>query len=174
MSDSNTISTTFNVSYDVPRVLLSAPGRQNRAGNGLLRITPGVTEPFEFIFGNHDGVKLNLMPFTIKLVFWRNENITDDIATLGQTEVILTKQAEVDDPYSARALVVLADWETLLLGQRGARSLRWAVYMCARDGSVYPCTVSSGGARYGTVQLDLTSGLPTAEMIRGPADQIGS
>ncbi len=166
----NQISTIFNVSYDVPRVLLSAPGRQNRAGNGLLRITPGMTEPVEFVFGNHDGVALNLVPFQIKLVFWRNENITDDIAAMGQTEIILTKLAEVGDPYAAKALVLLTDTDTLKLGLNGARSLRWGVFMIARDGSVYACNVSSNGGRYGTVQLDTTSGIPTAEMIRSGSD----
>jgi len=162
----NQISTVYNVNYDIPRVLLSSPGRQNRAGNGLLRITPGVTEPIEFVFGNQDGMAISLVPFTIRLVFWRNLNVEDNVATMGQTEVILTKDAEVSDPYEARAVVVLTDLETSQLGLRGARQLRWAVYMIGADSTVYPANVSNSGSRWGTVQLDLTSGMPTAEMIR--------
>jgi hypothetical protein len=166
MMADNQISTVYNLSYDVPRVLLSSPGRQNRASDGQLRITPGMTEPFEFVFGNQDGMAINLVPFTIKMVFWKTNTITEGLAGLGQTEIILAKTAEVGDPYSARAMIVLLDTETVKLGLQGARQLRWGVFMIGTDQTVYPCNVSSSGGRYGTVSLDLTSGTPTAEIIR--------
>lgn len=162
----NQISTVYNISYDVPRVLLSSPGRQNRASDGIFRITPGMTEPFEFVFGNQDGMAINLVPFTIKLVFWRYIEITDNLAGMGNSEIILSKTAEVGDPYSARATIVLLDTETAKLGLNGARQLRWGVFMVGSDNTVYPCNVSSSGGRWGTVNLDLTSGTPTAEIIR--------
>ena len=162
----NQISTIYNVSYDVPRVLLSSPGRQNRASDGQLRITPGMTEPFEFVFGNQDGMAINLVPFTIKMIFWRNTEITDNLAGTGLSEVILSKTAEIADPYSARATIVILDTETMKLGLQGSRQLRWGVFMIGRDNTVYPCNVSSSGGRWGTVSLDLTSGTPSAEIIR--------
>lgn len=162
----NRISTTFNVSYDVPRIQLGMPGRQNRAGNGTMRITPGATEPVEFIFGNQDGVALNLVPFQIKLVFWRNNNLDSDLSEIGHTNIVLSKTASIDDPYSGRVLVLLTDTDTMALGQNGARSLRWGVFMVATDGSVFPVSVTSSGARFGTVHLDLNSGIPSAELIR--------
>lgn len=159
------ISTSFNLSYDIPRILISAPGRQNRSGDGRLRITPGMTEPVEFVFGNHDGVKLNLVPFQIKLVFWRSTVIDSNLSGIGQSDVILAKVVPIDDPYSGKAMVILTGQDTQILGHSGSRSLSWGVFLINANRDVFPCVVSSSGARSGQVLLDLTSGTPLGEII---------
>ena len=163
----NSISSSYNISYDIPRFLISSPGRQNRAGNGQMRITPGMTEPMDFVFGNQDGVALNLVPFTLKLVFWRNNNVDKELAGIGNTEIILSKEVPVVDPYLGKATVVLSGDDTFRLGQSGARSCRWGVFMLNQNGDVFACSVTESGGRHGQANIDITSGLPHPELIRG-------
>ena len=95
----------YNVEYDIPRVNLSLPGRQNRSGDGILRITPGMDEAFEFIFGNQDGVPLNLVPFKVKIVFWVKQDMDIDEMVPGQTKIVFGK--ELQEKYTILYYVTL-------------------------------------------------------------------
>ncbi len=156
----------YNVEYNIPRVNLSLPGRQNRTNETDLRFTPGMTEVVEFVFGNQDGVAINLLPFKLKWVFWRMNTMDIDTLDVAQSEIILAKPIEVPDPYSGKVIGILESDETLKLGQEGIRQVRWSMFMINEAGQVFPAQVSSKGNRYATAILDINSGIPIAEIIK--------
>ena len=158
--------TKYNVQYNIPRVMVSFPGRQNRLMEGELRITPGLTEVVEFLFGNQDGIPLNLVPFKVKIVFWTRNDLDRNKLSLGRSEIVLSKEIQVDDPYAGVVTMILEDSETLTLGHEGAGSLRWSLFMINEEGQVFPAQVSRTGGRFGTVLIDLDSGIPVSELIR--------
>lgn len=156
----------YNVEYNIPRVNVQLPGRQNRSGDGVLRITPGMDEPFEFVFGNHDGVPINLLPFKIKLVFWIKQ-MEEEIATsVGQSKIILSKEIELTQPYTGRIVTLLTSEDTLRLVSEQTSFLRWNLFMINELGNVFPCEVSRDGSREGTVNVDLNSGIPVSDLIK--------
>ena len=156
----------YNVEYNIPRVNISLPGRQNRTNETELRFTPGMTEPVEFVFGNQDGVAINLLPFQLKWVFWKMNTMDIDELDVAQSEIILSKRLDVTDPYSGKVFGILESNETLKLGQEGIRQVRWSVFMINEQGQVFPAQVSSKGERYATALLDVNSGIPIAEIIK--------
>ena len=158
--------TIYNVEYNIPRVDLSFAGRQNRSTDGILHITPGMTEPIEFRFGNQDGVPLNLAHFTLKIVFWKNYTLDVDERGMGQSKIIFAKQLEIVKPYEGGVIVKLDDDETYRLGQVSSRSIRWNIFAINEDKEVFPMQVSRSGSRDGTVIIDTASGIPYSELIR--------
>lgn len=156
----------FNVEYNIPRVNISLPGRQNRTNETNLRFTPGMTEPIIFRFGNQDGVPINLLPFQLKFVAWKMNTMDIDTLDVAQSEIILSKVVDVKDPYSGEAVLVLESNETLKLGQEGIRQVRWSLFMINEQGQVFPAQVNSKGDRYATALLDVNSGIPIAEIIK--------
>lgn len=157
----------YNVEYNIPRVNLTLPGRQNRSGDGVLRITPGMTEAIEFVFGNQDGVPINLVPFKIKLIFWVKQDQDIDEMTVGQSKILLSTEADVDEPYTGRIFMRLTDTETLLIAEEQTSFVRWSLFMIDEDtGDVYPTEVNRNGSRAGTVRMDIASGMPIAELVR--------
>lgn len=155
----------FNVEYNIPRYNISMPGRQNRAGNGVMTIVPGMSEVFEFHFMNTDGVPLILTPFKIKLIFWE-QNYLDhaELSNLNST-LILAKTVEINDPYVGKTTIVLSSDDTHELGKSGLQNLRWALFMINPENDVFPATITRSGQKYGIVQIDHASGLPTKETI---------
>ena len=156
----------YNVEYDIPRVNLSLPGRQNRSGDGILRITPGMDEAFEFIFGNQDGVPLNLVPFKVKIVFWIKQDMDIDELVPGQTKIVFGKELNVAEPYSGRVFGLLTSDETTEIAREQTSLVRWSAFMINEAGNVFPAEVNRNGTREGTVRMDFASGIPTAEMIK--------
>ncbi len=158
----------YNVEYNIPRVNIQFPGRQNRSNEAELRFTPGLTEVVEFWFGNHDGVPINLVPFELKWVFWKMNTMDHDELSLGQSDIILVKKIPVaeDQRYSGKALAVLEADDTLKLAAPGSRSVRWGVFMLNQEGQVFPAQVNRNGDRWATAVLDIESGIPIAEVIR--------
>ncbi len=156
----------YNVSYDIPLVRVGVPGRQNRASDGVIRITPGMTEVIEFWFGNHDGMPINLVPFKTKIVFWKNVATESEARVLqgGQTDIVFAKEVDVIEPYEGKTIITLLHDETTQIGSRGG-FLNWSLFLINSDKQVFPALCTSSGSRHGSVILDSGSGLPTAEMI---------
>ncbi len=160
------MTTEYNVQYNIPRVNISLPGRQNRTNESVLRFTPGMTEVLNFRWGNQDGVPINLLPFKIKFVAWKMLTLDVDVIDIAQSEIILTKIVDVKDPYSGEAVLILEASDTLKLGQEGGREIRWSLFMINDEGQVFPSQVNSNGGRYATALLDINSGIPIAEIIK--------
>ncbi len=156
----------YNVQYNIPRVNISLPGRQNRSSNSDLHITPGMTEVYEFWMGNMDGVPVNLLPFKVKWVFWRNQTLDLDYQAWGHSEILLAKTIEVEDPYSGKIVGILEAEDTQRLARDERSTVRWSLFMINEEGQVFPAQVNHQGQRYGTAYLDLESGIPIAEVIR--------
>ena len=156
----------YNVEYNIPRVNLQLPGRQNRTGDGVIRITPGMTEPFEFVFGNHDGVPVNLVPFRMKLVFWVIQDEEELSLVPGQSKIVLAKETEIVQPYTGRVVFLLESEDTLQIAEEQTSFVRWSAFMINEDGQVFPAEVNRNGGRVGTVRMDFASGIPIAEVIR--------
>jgi hypothetical protein len=170
-------TTVYNVEYNIPRVVVGVPGRQNRSGDGRLRITPGMTEPIEFIWGNFDGVPLNLGGFQVKLIFWTMENLGDtarpspDVQSFGpgHSKIVLTKKIELQDPHGGRGTVLIMGEETFALHRQETHGLRWGLFLINDTGNIFPTQVTSSGARWGTVLFDRDSGIPSPELIKNSA-----
>ena len=156
----------YNVEYDIPRVNLSLPGRQNRSGDGSIRITPGMDEAFEFVFGNQDGVPINLLPFKVKIVFWVKQDMDIDEMVPGQTKIVLAREFAVDSPYTGRVFGLLTADDTMDRAREQTSLVRWSMFMINEAGNVFPAEVNRNGTREGTVRMDFASGIPTAEMIK--------
>lgn len=164
------ISTTsvYNVEYTIPRIVLGVPGRQNAAASGRLRITPGATEPIEFVWGDYDGIPINLIGLTAKLVFWRVDSFEDEeFMSDAPTTAIFAKPVEIKDIDKGLGFVLLTSGETHQLGRNAKESdVRWGLFLVNSDKDVFPCVVSEGGSRWGTVACDFASSLPDIEIIR--------
>ena len=155
----------YVVQYNVPRVNAQLPGKQNRITDQDLQITPGMDEPIVFSFGNQDGVPLMLQEMTIKFVVF-NPNLLDH-RTIGvaQSQILFAKILRIDDPYGGMATLLLDGDETLQIGARDVSILRWGLFAINAEDRVFPMQVSRTGGRYGTLRVDLASGIPPKEMI---------
>jgi hypothetical protein len=163
------MSTTYNVQYNIPRVQVQLPGRQNRLADGEFRISPSMTEVVVFSFGNQDGVPLNLRYFTLQFVVWKATPLASATISRGQSEVLLNKKIFIDDPYASMVEMLLTEEETNLLGNHTfGNRLYWSLFAVNDEGQVFPMQVSSKGGRYGTLQIDVAAGMPIAELIRFP------
>jgi hypothetical protein len=159
-------ASSFNVQYNIPKVNLSLPGRQHRGGNGEIRVTPGMTETFEFVFGNFDGIPLNLSGFTIRWLFWIDIEQYDNLpTTLAADGIVLYKDVIVTDAFSGRTTVVLSEDDTFKIGRSERGSVNWSMYMINGDGQIFPVQVSSSGSRTGSCRVERMGGL-TSEKIR--------
>ena len=156
----------YNVEHNIPRVNLSLPGRQNRGGDGVLRITPGMSEAFEFVFGNQDGVPITLVPFKIKLIFWVKQDQDIDEMVPGQTKILFSHTMEITEDYTGRTYCLLNDEETMCIAREQTSLVRWSLFLINDSGDVFPTEVNRNGGRAGTVRMDFASGIPTAEMVR--------
>lgn len=156
----------YNVEYNIPRVNLSLPGRQNRGSTNLLRFTPGMDEVVEFNFGNMDGVPINLVPFSIKFVVWRRDSLDVPDFSVGQSDIVFFKRADVFDPYKGKVIMVFSNQDTLQLAEEGTSGLRWSLFMINEEGNVFPAQIQTNGKRYGQLMLDMESGTPIAEIIK--------
>jgi len=160
-----------HVTYQVPRTVIGAAGRQDRVGYGVMRITPGLTEPMEIDWGNPDGIPINLVGFTVKIVFWKSDSFGSEkpnLLSYENTSIVLTKILTVEDPYTGTAVTQFSADETSVLGQAGREnSLRWGVFLINAADEVYPAIVTTSGSRFGTVELDWASGIPTADQVLG-------
>jgi hypothetical protein len=156
----------YNVEYNIPRVNLSLPGRQNRSGDGVIRITPGMDEPFEFMFGNQDGVPINLLPFQIKIVFWVKQDMDIDDMVPGQSKILFAQTVEIAEPYTGRVFCLIPAVDTMKIAEESTSFVRWSLFMLNEEGNVFPAEVNRNGGRAGTVRMDFNSGIPIAEMIK--------
>lgn len=156
----------INVQFNVPRYIVTTPGKQNRACTGEMRLTPGVAEAIEFQYSNTDGVPISLAGLTLRLVFWFQQNEYELLASNLTNNIVLAKDLHIDDPYKGICTVVLTDQETIKIAQNGRSSLRWSIYMINSDGDVFPTQITATGERFGLAYLD-RSDMPNAETIKG-------
>lgn len=158
----------YNVQYNIPRVNIQLPGRQNRTNNAELRFTPGMTEVVEFWFGNQDGVPINLVPFELKWVFWKMNTLDHDELDMMQSEILLTKNVTIheDERYNGKAVAILEAEDTIKLSSAKTLSVRWGLFMLNSEGQVFPCQVNRNGDRWATAVLDIESGIPVAEIVK--------
>lgn len=154
----------YNVTYDIPRVNVALPGRQNRAGKGELRITSGITEVMEFHYGNVDGLPINLTTFKVRLVFWFPHEQYDQLSANLSENIVLIKDVEVLDPYAGKCLVRLTTIDTESLARPGRKTLNWSLYLLASDGEVFATQVNPLGERHGIARIE--TGMPTGETIK--------
>lgn len=155
-----------NVQYNVPRYVLATPGKQNRACTGFMRMTPGVTEAYEFVYVNTDGVPINLNGFTLRIVFWFPQPEYELLGSNIQSNIALAKDLTINSPYEGVCTLVLTDQETLTIARNGRTSLRWSIYMIGANGEVFPTQITANGERYGSLDID-RSEIPNAETIKG-------
>jgi len=157
------MSANLNIQYNIPRVNLQMPGRQNRHLTGDIKITPGITECIEFYACNTDGVPLNLAPFKILFVIF-SKDYFNNIKLEEDSTIILRKPLLCNDPYSGKFELLLTNTDTLGLINSGG-ALRWALYLIDVHSNVIPLEVAQGGERVGNIVLDNTSGLPSANRL---------
>ena len=158
----------FNLQYDIPLYNISYPGRQNRSGNGFMRITPGMTEPMEFVFGNVDGVVINLANFEIRFLVWNHKRNDLNSLEVSLSDLILNKKMDSVEPSSGRAVLLLTGDDTIRLSAEGQNTLRWSVVLINTDDQVFPMQITQSGNRFGSLHLDLQSDFPLPELIKNP------
>jgi len=158
-------TSVFNVQYNIPRYNLALPGRQPRGGKGDMRITPGMTEAFEFHYGNFDGVPINLNGFKVRLVFWTTPSESTVSAGYAQQNIHVVKDLNVVSPYEGKATIVLTEADTLKLGQTQRSSVHWSVFLINDAGEVFPTQVTQSGERHGICRIE-SKGMPIGEIVR--------
>ena len=163
------MATNYNTQYNTPQVQVQAPGRQNRLTDGSFRITPSMTEPVIFSFGNQDGVPLILLGFRLQFVIWTHSPTEHQTISNSQSDVILNKLIVIDDPHSGKANLLLSEQDTTLIGNHGiGQNLYWSLFMINDEEQVFPLQVSQLGGRYGSIEIDRAGMMPIAELIRNP------
>jgi len=157
------MTTNMNLQYNVPKINLQVPGRQNRHLTGTIKITPGITESYEFYTCNTDGIPLSLLNYKIVFVIFSKDFLNNTRLEEDST-IMLKKQLLCNDPYSGKFTMVLSNTDTLNLINSGG-DLRWAIYLIDVNNQVFPLEVASGGNRVGNIIIDNYSGLPSANRI---------
>lgn len=147
--------------------MLGKPGKQNRSCTGEMRITPGLSYPFEFVYGNSDGVPIGLAGFTCRLVFWYPTHDYELLPADFSQGLVLAKDLQIADPYCSTGCLFLTNQDTILLGAGGRATLRWSVYMLDQDSSEgYPSQITADGSPWGILHIDRSS-MPNVETVRG-------
>jgi hypothetical protein len=152
------------VQYNIPRYILGVPGKQHRTCTGDMNITPGMTEIFDFEYVNTDGVPINLVGFTLRLMFWFDSSQYESLSFNMESNIVLAKDIIIESPYKGLATVSLSDQETLTLGSCGKSSLRWSIFIINDLAQVFPTQITSDGRRYGILRID-KSDLPISETV---------
>lgn len=155
------------VQYNIPRYFIGKPGRQNRVCTGSMSIIPGLTQPFEFIYVNTDGVPINLTGFTLRLVFWFPQTEYELLPANMGGNIVLAKDLTVSDPYLGTAGVLLSDQETLQLNTLGRPTLRWSIYMIdSETTNTFATQITAEGDPWGLCYIN-HSDVPIADVIKG-------
>ena len=163
----------YNVAYDIPRPNLSFAATQNRAKEGVLRMSPGLYEPIEFHFSNIDGVPINLAQFTVRFIAWTVNRRDSNFISNSDTKIVFSKDVEIIDAYQGSFVMLLDDSDTLALSRCGQGTLRWSLALINQDQQVFPAQVNSSGSRWGQLILDLEGGYPSTDYILGqPGDSV--
>ena len=161
--------TNHNVQYNIPRVRVQMAGRQNRLSDGNFIISPTMTEPVKFLFGNQDGVPLQLQSFEMRFVVWAYCSSGIQSLAMGQSEVVINKKILNDDPYANEVEMVLTEDETLKIANSSSGNrMHWSLFLINDEDQVFPMQVSSTGGRFGTIDVDMAAAMPIAELIRTP------
>lgn len=160
--------TQITTQYDIPRINVQMPGRQNRQISGEFRVVPGITNPFRFFIGSPEGVPLSLVSFQVELIVWDNRAVDKiDLDEQHRPEILLRKRAVVNNPYTSEIAIVLDHNDTNVLMRAGTSTLSWGLIMLNSDNQVFACTVARGGGKAGTLHLDRQSSFPSTELILG-------
>lgn len=161
----------MNVQYNIPRIQVQGKGRQNRLTGGEFVVTPGMTEPVVFVFGNQDGVPLHLHSFKIHFVVWASCSNGISQLSLGQSEVVLNKRMSVEDPYTNELEMLLTEEETVKIGNSSSGTkMHWSLFLINDEDQIFPMQVSASGGRYGSICIDKAAAMPVAELIRTPTN----
>lgn len=152
--------------YEIPRVNVQMPGRQNRLADGKISIIPSMTHPFQFILGNTDGMPYNLAPFSASFIVWKTDTLTHTSLNMGQSDIILNKKIQIDDPYASGFEFVLTEEDTLVIGQHTGNVLCWSIILQNSEGQMFPLKVSMTHGNYGYLHVDVANSFPLAEIIR--------
>ena len=164
------MATNHNTQYNIPRVQVQMPGRQNRLSDGEFNISPTMTEPVKFLFGNQDGVPLLMHNFSLQFVVWEYMPLRSNELAMSQSSILINKRIFTDSPYLAEVEMILTEDETMKLGHHASgQILHWSLFMINEEGQVFPLQVSNSGGRYGTICIDLAGSMPIAELIRNPS-----
>lgn len=165
---------TYDVGYQIPRHVIGAPGKQGRAGYGILTITPGATEPIEFAWNTVDGVPIELINWKPKLTFWQTNrqptDISQDERVRGDSKIIMTLVPEVTSPHEGLMFILLSSDNTWKLARAHRYSpIRWGIFLeDPATGNMFPATVHNDGERFGTLRVEDAGGsLPSMEEIKG-------
>ena len=172
MESQLTRNNTYNIEYNIPRINLGVPGRQNRSGDGSLRMTPGLAEPYVFLWGDSDGRALNLVSMTATLIFWTTDNFTEESKHMdeGHGELVLSKRVDITDPFKGESSVFLTGDETAKIGRAGKDGvLRWGMVLKNVDGDMFPIEVGYNGSRVGRVNFERMQ-LPPIDIIDNASD----
>lgn len=161
-----------NVSYDIPRFVVGAPGSQHRSINSEMILNAGIAQPFDFRFMSKDGVALNLSNFTSYLIFWSSDRFEMDYGPGGYSldstdDIALRKNVDIIEPYEGTASVLLTNQDTEQLARAGRNNgLRWGLFLINSDNQVFAMSVTDTGDVSGTVIIK-TGNVPSYEMIIG-------
>jgi len=157
----------------IPRIVLGSSSKNRPNRDGRLAVIPGATLPLEFHFDGDANKPLNLTPFTVKLVFWKNARIDvlSETATLFTTsspyDIVCAVACEIADPYKGTAFALVNDVQTELIGNATQNSgVRWGVFLINPDNQVFPMIVSSSGAAFGEV-ITSPGDTPSVSIILG-------
>lgn len=166
-----TNSVSYNSEYNIPRVNVSSDVNQNRAISGKITLIPGADSPIEFNHSNKDGASLQLVGFTVKMVFWKNARFNTSASpetfSVQNQEIVLTKEATVSDPYSGKSFILLSHDDTYLLYQKSREcGLRWGLFLINEDKQLFPMIVNAAGGTFAEVVFDYNP-MPSYEQIIG-------
>lgn len=153
------------VRYDIPRIQANMPGNQNRLANGIIRISPGMTEPVVFRMGNQDGVPLSLVGFSLKFVVWAISSVSENSIEIEGSSLILEKSVPIDDPHAGEAEMMLTKKETQEISNMSmGDDVRWSLLLVNADKEVFPLQAQSNGDRHGTIIVDSMRQFPISRI----------
>jgi len=161
-----------NVSYDIPRFVVGAPGSQNRASKSELTLNAGIAQPIDVRFISKDGVAINLSNMTAYMIFWTNDRFDMDEGPNGYSldssrDISLRKLIDIIEPYEGTGAVLLTNDDTDALARAANNNgMRWGVFLVNTDKQVFAMSVSNTGDVSGQVIIR-TGNVPSYEMIIG-------
>ena len=158
----------YSVTKTIPRIPVDALGRQGRASTGVLRISPGMSEAMEFVWGDMDGIAVSLVDSVVVLAFWtpKKEIETHEIEETGYSDLVLLKRVKPSDPYRSTVTFTLTadDTRKISNARKEIGSVLWGIYLETSDGN-WPAAVKSDGSRFGSVVIDTMGNIPDPEIL---------
>jgi len=174
MNNGSSLNTSqaYHIGYSIPRQIIGSKSGNVTSGTGILQLHTGSTKVVDFVVQGDQRKPINLTPFNIKVLFWKNarfdiEHPVNLINTEDSYDIVLTKHIQPVEPYEGKFTLLLnQDDVEVIYNASDNTGIRWGVYLINEDQNIFAMHLSNNGSTFGQVAF-AAGGTPPASIILG-------